>query len=225
MIVVATNNGIDFLPNLLESMEKYGTDGHMVAVVDTGSTDTTAIEYVRGCGERFDFAFPYFINGGRDTGAYITIFKKFKSLNENFMFMHDSMLIKDHEWLSRFEHKIDHITGLVAHSLFPIVSDQWPPCQSIKDKLPFNPDEETWEYGIFGPIFLAKHRFMLDVIDNGCDKMIPVDRDEAHGTERLWGAIAKKLSWGVKSVYGLYDHDKLQQDAYDGLQKFLPIRP
>lgn len=211
MIVIATNNGMDFLPVLLKSIEKFGRDNHQILIVDTGSTDNDFREYVDRL--RTDYLVSR-INGGRDSGAYWHAYDNYDDGN-GYMFMHDSMEARGEDWLTQFT---DKKKDFVCYAWFNVAANQCPIPENIAKQSKFGIGEK----GIFGPIFYATRKFMGDVDKSG-SRLIPLNREETHATERLWGGIVEGLGYEIESVYGEYDHEASKKGR--SLIKKYPIRP
>jgi glycosyltransferase involved in cell wall biosynthesis len=223
MIVVATNNGQEFLPRLLDSFCLHSTNGHKVLVVDTGSTDDAFKLYVTKLDKK-DWPFEIevnYIDFGRDTGAYIHGFKKYPK-EKGYMFMHDSMEATYNNWLERFEEKAKE-NEIVVHSYIDMAQDKFKPEENLLSKMPF--PYERPKLGVFGPIFYATKSFMEKCRTRGALNILPANREEAHTTERAWGAIIEKLGVKHDSVYGVFNHDDTINNRLKGLKKCFPIRP
>src|SRR5689334_3577422 len=121
MIVVATNNGSEYLPKLLDSIQKYGWYGHSVLIVDTGSTDMKFKRYLESLTDDENRKYPFviycsenkkwveeqgYVWGGYDTGAYLKAYKDNKEFEDVFIFMQDSFEIKSSNWIPEFYSKL-----------------------------------------------------------------------------------------------------------------------
>jgi len=210
MITICTNNGTDYLSRLLTSLDKYGTDGHKVVIVDTGSTDEAFKGLLKLVEKKYQVDY---IKGGRDTGAYFHAYKKYPS--KAYMFMHDSMEATDKNWLKRFT---DKKKDFVAFARFTVANNLCPIPERIASLAPYG----VGKYGVMGPIFYATDKFMKQVEKAGYLAMIPKDRDETHATERLWGGLVEKLGYEVESVNG--EFFQAEAEKYKGLKKFFPVR-
>lgn len=216
MITIATNNGIEFLPRLLKSIEKYGTFGHKVLVVDTGSDDEEFLKYLKTLPN------VEHIQGGRDTGAYIYSYSKYPN-EDRYFFMQDSLEAKDNKWLKRFTDLAKDDNTVVAHSLFPLVFDNSEQLEYF-NRIVEKPHSDFWQ-GIFGPIFLAPNRLMKKLDELGYFiKAMPDNRFQSRGWERIWPVLFSQVGAEITSVYGDFDYNKVISDQLKGLRKFFPMR-
>src|SRR4051812_29377575 len=103
MIVVATNNGKDYLPALLDSFKQYGTGGRKVVIMDTGSTCEVSKSYIASAiSDDWPFELeadttPY---RGYDTGAYIHAYRSRPA--DDYVFLQDSVMVKHEGWIQEF---------------------------------------------------------------------------------------------------------------------------
>jgi len=150
-------------------------------------------------------------NGG---GYFIKSFETGIDDSDEFMFMHDSMIVKDIEWLNRFR---DNDTGgIVAHSYFPMQFDNQE--QEIYSK----GIVDNGEVGIFGGIFYAKKQ-IVDIIKPYL-KNHPTDVMQSRAWERIMGGICKKHSIPINTVYGEFNYSDVFNDALPGLKKLFLLR-
>lgn len=131
-----------------------------------------------------------------------------------YIFLHDSMLVKDNKWLQRFRDK--DTGGIVAHSTFSMCYD--------------NSDQESYsksiasggEMGVFGCIFYAKKQVVgkLKPFFNHEAKNVI----EARGWERILGSICYQENIPISSVYGEFNHKAVEKDQLEGLTKYFLLR-
>jgi glycosyltransferase involved in cell wall biosynthesis len=159
MIVIATNNGMEFLPRLLSSIEKYGSGEHKICVVDTGSDDEKFLEYLKTLPE--DYIVTQTPYKGYETGAYIHAYKNYVS--DGYIFLHDSMEVLRADWIDMFTQKD---CDVCYYSHFNMAYDSQEQAQRLVDIGIYNVDT-----------FMLKSASMFSV------QLLPITLE--HGKENL----------------------------------------
>jgi len=227
MIVIATNNGysqhiskvdnqlrVRSIENILNSIESIGYLDD-VLVMDTGSTNLESIEYLKSLKDNNPFSFNLMIDefvGNYPTGAYISAFKKYKS--EYYIFLQDSMSIKDPNFVQEVENRLtdNNVVCLFECKTCGYDNDQ-------QREFVYNSIGET-EYDtlIFGPVFFAKHDVLGRVFDQ--IKILPTTKPEESGMERAFGVLFKKNGIDVVAMEGEYDYFKMVYDQTKYVTKY-----
>ena len=214
MIVIATNNGMKFLPNLLSSIEKHGRHGQDVCIVDTGSTDPVFISYLSTLSNYIVTKTPY---SGYDTGAYVWAYQNYKS--DEYIFMHDSLEILTNDWLEAFRY---YKCDVCYYASFPIQFDEDAQKNRLIDIGIYNQDAP---YGIFGPIFYA-NRNAMDKVAARFDlkSVIPTTKLDQMGMERGWSmmfeTVGARISW-----LSMINRDLAYENVlYRSMRKYRPSR-
>lgn len=192
-VVVATNNGIEFLPKCIESLGEC-------LVVDTGSTDKESLEYVRSLPD-------YGETTGYSHGAFMWAFKNRPA--KHYLFLQDSMVAKDKDFLRYFQELMPE-KGAVAWALFNWVYDgneqrEWVESQYGTSIPP---------HGIFGPIFFTSHRTLNSIRNKGLIPKTPTNKEEAQGSERAWAFAFHNAGLPIESVGGMWDKTGMQNGSY-----------
>jgi len=198
MIVIATNNGMEFLPRLLKSLESVK---EKILIADTGSTDPVFLEYLKTLKN------VAYCDGGWSPGAYKYAYDNYK--DDWYFFMHDSMEVKDINFLDNFKQH-DVCTWLY----FPIFFDDPTDEAVCRATYPL-----ISPIGIFGPIFYAK-RSALDKIT----LEIPNTLNEAHNFERGLACAFHSAGIKINHIHEMIE-DKIINDGYPDLKKWKPQRP
>ena len=215
MIVVATNNGMEFLPKLLNSFDIYGTGGHKICIIDTGSSDQSYINYidVLDKDKYIIMKTPY---KGYDTGAYIWAYR---NTNESeYLFMHDSMEVVDAGWIDEFTNNGD----VCAYSFFTLNYFEFQ-FNHFKDIDIYNPSTTV---GMAGPIFYIK-RTVLDTLDAkfNLDKVIPDCKWNQSGMELGWYMMLTTINVKVHNLHYLTgDHACSVNEFNPKLRKISALR-
>lgn len=222
MIVVATNNGISYLPACLDALAEHETSGRKVLVVDTGTTCEDSLAFLNSILDRsWPFALevarsPY---RGYDSGAYIYAYCNYSSAD--YFFMQDSVRPKRKGWLKEFEDRATYRVGCVPWLTFQM---QWD-CQEQVDWVRQTFGTDQWPpFGIFGPIFYATREALQSLDDRGYLESIPTTKLEQQAMERGWPTAFILSGYAVRPVEALFDERKLRSDAYADLTKQFAVR-
>lgn len=222
MIAIATNNGHKFLPELLQSLETYGTDGHDVLVVDTGSSDPVATAYLeslKSYNGPFKLTVTHTPYKGYDTGAYLWAFRNFPA--DTYIFMQDSALVKESGWVQQFESRLTYGVGAVPWLIFPLQWDSNEQIQFVTEKFQ---STGLAPFGVFGPMFATTHKALSDLEDQGLLNVIPTNKHEQQAMERGWAFAFTKGGYGVRAIHTAFSADRIRNDQYTTLTKRLPKR-
>ena len=188
MIIIVSHNGKEFLDKLIPTIN----DDYLI--VDNGSDTTDHLEglnWIEG-------------DGGWCIGGYIKGFQK--TNDDEYFFMHDSMVIKNPDFLDKFR-KHD-VCGWLS---FPMFFDN--PSQEAYIRAMYNLADK----GCFGPIFYAKREALEKI---SWDR--PETSDQAHGMERGITCAFKDAGYDMKFIDEL-DESKLL-NGYEDFSKCLPKR-
>ncbi len=223
MIVIATNNGSTHLPRLLGSIEEYGTGGHQVLIVDTGSTSEEHLEYLGSLDtEKYTVTrTPY---KGYDTGAYVWAFHNFPS--DGYIFLHDSTEVLSSDWVKDFESSGADLCSYCGFPMaFPASNfDNLAQAEYLSVR---GLASGSTREGIFGPIFYAK-RSALVVMDKRflLARAIPYDKEGQAGMERGWSMMADMCGLSVKHLGNLssWRPGDTVHTFYHTLRKYSPVR-
>ena len=172
MIIIATNNGKEYLEKLLPTIS------YDYAVIDTGSTEYDSIQYFNSLNCK-----KAQISGGYCVGAYQHGYKMFPD-NEYF-FMHDSMIVKKKNFLEDFS--IGEVVAWIGFKMDYLNHDEY------LTKL-YNDLSDMPEYAIFGPIFYATSWAMSQI-----NPPIPDNRKDAIAMERGYAFAFHRA--GIKIKY------------------------
>lgn len=215
MIVIATNNGIKFLPKLLNSIDLHGSNGHKICIVDTGSTDEFSLNYINEL-DKDKYIITKTEYKGYDTGAYIHAYLRFP--DDEYIFLHDSMEVLTDDWIQDF--KNPH-TDVCYYSTFNIAFDIPEQISKLTELGIYN---ENTVNCVFGPIFYIK-RSALDIIHNKVDltKVIPTCKMDQQGMERGWSMMIDSANIS-KSWLSYFAWNGDPTVVYKNMCKYRPIR-
>jgi hypothetical protein len=219
MIVIATNNGKQYLSELLTDFENIGVNDE-IAIVDTQSNDENSLNFL----EELNKNNPYKLNvtihqtpyRGFDTGAYIYAINNFSS--DRFYFMQDSIRIKTIEYFNEIDKKLIEGTVVCLLRFDPNLFDS-------NDQINFcnsNFGSIDYDNGIFGPIFsITKND--IEKIDKKY-LIYPTNKMEQMAMERGWSILFKRYGINVESIQGNWNPNKLSNDEYSLFTKKFPYR-
>jgi hypothetical protein len=217
MIVIATNNGVNYLPNLLSDLEKFNITEE-ISIIDTQSSDSEFINYLDNLKSFNKFKLninvyqtPY---RGFDTGAYIYAIQNLKS--DRFIFLHDSIRIKSVSFFNLIDEK------LKTSNVVPIITfnGEWWDNQTQKDFSLKHFGTTIFDKGIFGPMFSISY---LD--SQKLNKLIyPTDKLQQMAMERCWSIIFKNQNFTIDSLEGNHNDFKIDNDMYEYFTKIKVFR-
>ncbi|HEY3783181.1 MAG TPA: hypothetical protein VGL56_19045 [Fimbriimonadaceae bacterium] len=215
--MIATHNGRQFLPGLLESLARFGTGGRKVLLLDTGSTCAESLQLLSAIAQQswpFELEVSKTPYRGYDTGAYIHAFRNYEA--ETYLFLQDSVLIKNENWLEAFESRISHGVGCVPWLGFPM---QWNSQEQI-DWVMEKFETPDWPpLGVFGPMFMATRTALNDLESRGYLENIPNCKMEQMAMERAWAVAFTISGWGIRPVECAFSEPMLKNDMYKDLTK------
>ena len=186
MIVIATNNGFDYLEKCLKSCKNY-TVNIPVLVVDTGSSNefkelgkSLALKY----GAQWTESEP----GGYDYGAYIHAYKNFEA--DWYWFQHDSVCFKNYSSIKLIEKQIrdGKACAWTSFVYYTCPYDNEEQANWVKSIT----DNTYYDFGCFGPNFgiSRNHLNTIDSIFNLSN--IKVDtKIKQQAMERCWPIMFK----------------------------------
>lgn len=217
MIVIATNNGKEHLPKLLESLNflEYSID---VSIIDTQSSDIYSINFLENI-DKSNYKFniniyqtPY---KGYDTGAYIYAIRNIKNV-DRFYFLQDSIVIKDIKIFDYIDSRL-HKGTVVPLIGFKTLFDN----QEQIDFCNVNFGSSFYKCGIFGPMFSIL-KSDIDLID---DKFLvyPTSKNIQAAMERGWSILFNKYDLNIDPIYD-YDYERINNNGYQLFDKKLVNR-
>lgn len=219
MIVIASYNGINFLPGLIKSLEEFGPHDEEYLVVNNQSTDPEFINYLNTLDSSLNIKVETCPYNGYDTGAYLWAYRTFPA--EEYMFLQDSIKIKDSNWFNEFRNKWTEDCGLVSWLVFDGMYDNSEQELFIKSAVG---SSDTRGWGVFGPIFYTK-KYVLDQLEEKelLVNCIPKNKNEQMGMERGWSAIMNLAGFTYSFIH-YHNHAAILEDRLTLFTKFLPRR-
>lgn len=222
MIVIATNNGHRFLPELIPALERLGTGGYEVLLVDTGSTDPRTLELLE---ELKSYEGPLRLRvtctpyRGYDTGAYIHAYREFPA--DRYIFLQDSLMPKHGGWVEEFGSRFSFGVGVVPWLVFPLTWDSEEQRQFVSSRYACR---QAPPYGIFGPIFAAERTALERLDRKSLLNVIPTSKAEQQGMERGWSLAFFLAEIAVRPIENTFNHTRLLEHGYATFEKRLPRR-
>ena len=217
MIVIATNNGINFLPNLLSDLEKFNITEE-ISIIDTQSSDSEFMDYLDNLKSFNKFKLninvcqtPY---KGFDTGAYIYAIQNLKS--DRFIFLQDSIRIKNVGFFNLIEEKLK-TSNVVTILTF---EGGWWDNQTQKDFSLKHFGTTIFDKGIFGPMFSISYTDSQKL----SNLIYPTDKEQQNAMERCWSIIFKEQNFTIDCLEGIHNDFKINNDRYEYFTKIKPNR-
>lgn len=200
MIVIATYDNVKVLETLLLSLNNTSDLDEEVLVIGTDPKKTDMISYLQNMPvEKYKFKIKYDVTpyAGYDSGAYIYAYKKYKS--EYYIFLQDSLSIKDPEWLNIF--KKERSEKKVV-SWIKVKMKWWRNTQEKYVKSKFKDSVRMPSHLIFGPIFQCHISFLNKINEEfNIDNFIPTDKVNGQsGMERGWAILCENLDFELISL-------------------------
>lgn len=192
MIIIASYNGKRFLENLLSTIK------YPYTIIDNGSNDPETIEYLKDKNVMRG-------NGGWSPGAYKYAVDNIDA--DWYFFMHDSMLIKNPDFLDKFN--THDVCGWLS---FPMFFDNSSQEQYIRSMY------NLTAKGCFGPIFYSTKEAIKKIRWER-----PETIDQSHGMERGITCAFKDAGYDMQFIDEL-NEERLSQDSYEDFVKFRPHR-
>jgi len=217
MIIIATNNGKNYLNNLLISFESFNIK-KPIHIIDTGSTDIDCIGFLEDIKSNKIFKdlnilthkTPY---KGFDSGAYIYAIQNIES--EKYYFLHDSITIKDFNFFNKIDEKLK--SGVVV-PLIVFNSNKY----DNQDQIDFSLNKigvSEFDFGIFGPMFAITKNDVSKIKKSL--NFFPTKKNEQMAMERVWPALFKKYNILIDPLEGFYSYSKIVNKQYKYFNKFL----
>lgn len=221
MIVVPTFNGYWQLHNLIKSLEKYGTNGHSVLIVDNGTSDVVSLKYLRELGQyvgSFDILVEKNKHGKYETGALIHAVREYPN-EEKFILIHDGCVAQSSHWLTQFEEKLTPEAGAVVWVKFsPCLFAVFPPhrewMESVGVDLSNVPDG-----GVFGSIFMTYGSILREWDAKGKFNCAPQTKLHAECWERIWAIYFHQEGYKVNSLINEFNPTAIHFGQYPHLRK------
>lgn len=219
MIVIATNNGKQYLQELLSDFENIKIEDE-ISIIDTQSTDKDSLNFLEELKTNSIYNLKINVHQtqyrGFDSGAYIYAINNIES--DVFYFMQDSIRIKSIEYFNEIKRKLK-VGTVVCLISFP---SNFFDSHEQRDFCNTNFDSIDYDTGIFGPIF----SITKDDIEKIDKKYLiyPKNKIQQMAMERGWSIIFKKYGITIESLEGSWNPTKLSNDEYVFFTKKFPYR-
>jgi len=214
MIVIATNNGKLYLKRLFNSISNHNIN-EKVLIVDTGSTDEDHLNYLKELEKKDNVEVTQTPYKCYDTGAYIWAYNNFTA--DVYHFMHDSIEIKDPEFLQKVntELKDADVVSYITFNFAGYGDKDW------QDFLIKNIGHYDYKIGIFGPMFSIKKESLNKL---PIEKLsLPINKNQQTAFEGIWPEFFTQHNMSIKSL-AEHDHSHIINDGYPHIKKTLLIR-
>jgi len=206
MIVIATNNGWDYLEDCLKSIDKIH---EAVVVVDTGSSDEKFKEHAEQLCKHHKAKFLQCEPGecGYELGALKKAYAKFPGA-DNYVIIQDSLSMKANV-IEAYNEALEFF-DIVGWHFFSESGTGWDG-EEQKKWLIENFGTEHYDVGIYGSVLAMKRETLEKIYPDIKDVMVDSKMKEM-GMERAWSTIAKKngISVGILESY----KGPIQSQAY-----------
>lgn len=200
MIVIAAYNNIQILEKLLLSLNNTINLDEEVLIVCTDPKENKMVYYINNIPlEKYNFKIkcdvtPY---AGYDSGAYIYVYQKYK--REYYIFLQDSISVKDPNWLNIFKKERNEKK---VNAWMKVKMKWWGSDQEKHVKSKFPSSIKIPSHLIFGPIFQCHVSFLNEVDKKyNINTFIPSDKTNGQsGMERGWSILCEDLNLELTSL-------------------------
>jgi hypothetical protein len=223
MIVIAAYNKIDYIINLLNSIDGTIDLDERVLVTCTCPKEQEFIssvsKLINESNYTFDISYTVTPYSGYDSGAYIWAYQNYH--DNYYIFLHDTVQANHLNWFKAFKTFRDEMT--INTWCFFNINDETCHTDFFLEKINAH-YSLNGSKGVFGPIFQIS-KTALSLIDQRFDltKFIPSNKMEAAAMERGWAYIANSAGLYLNDIDGHYSN--ISNDYQDKLlTKFFPGR-
>ena len=194
-------SNIQILEKLLLSLNNTINLDEEVLIVCTDPKENKMVYYINNIPlEKYNFKIkcdvtPY---AGYDSGAYIYVYQKYK--REYYIFLQDSISVKDPNWLNIFKKEREEKKVTAWIKIKMMWSRRGDQEKDVRSKFP--PSIKMSSHLIFGPIFQC-HISFLDEVDKkyNINHFIPSDKINGQsGMERGWAILCEDLNFQLVSL-------------------------
>lgn len=192
-VIPVKYNGVDYVGQLVRSLIKQGHRDELICIVDSNSPDMI---YQERLSQHPNVVFHNIHNKGYVDGAVWHCYERYP--NEPFFHvLHDSMIVHEN---------IDHLRDSDFSCLMWFPGD-WPSgdaegkhIQSSIRSLgyDFTLGSHTDWSGLFGITFHCRRSILSSLKEMGLNDIIPRNKSQMQGSERIWGYCLKKIGIDTK---------------------------
>jgi len=226
LIVVATNNGMDYIEKCISKYMQF-KNNEDILIVDTGSSDIDYINYTKELCSRYKIQWDQTKEPRYDYGAYIHAFENYKY--NYYIFHHDSIMVKRDDTILNlknilYNENYDCVSFLSFHNtvcMFGTLAEK-EFCQN-------NFNSSFYEYGIYGPNFIIKYDSLKLLYEKYKLNSVVVDnKSKQMAMERGWAIMLTNEKLKYKSIEE-FTAGETQLDGYwklfnDGFNYFTKIK-
>jgi hypothetical protein len=205
MIVIAAYNDINYLTNLLDSLNTTEDLNENVLVISTDPNQKKMIEFIRELPNSGEYNFNILVDftnqASYDSGAYIYAYKNY--IDDYYIFLQDSLTIKSPNWFNFFKEKRheDKINPLLYFNMCWDNNEQkmW-----VEHK--FEGEILRPNIGVFGPIFQISRKSLIKMDElHDLNKFMPSHKIIGQqGMERGWAYLSINSGIEIESIDGTY---------------------
>lgn len=207
MIVISSYNNINVVETLLNSLSECDNIDEKVIIVCTCPKQIEMINFLNSLKPsdfKFDFEITITPYSGYDTGGYIWAYNNF--IDDYYIFLQDSLIINNKNWLDVFKSYRD-VNTINTWCSF-ILNDEPSHTNFFIPKMGFTPKSLNGDIGIFGPMFQISRK-SLDKINQkfNINNFIPHDKMSACAMERGWSYLIINSDLSLNCIDGMYSRN------------------
>lgn len=182
---------VDYITPLVKSIRESGNND-MICVVDSDSTDKTYFSKI----QPYNVIIEDISNRNYIDGAVWHCYTKYKDI-DYFYFLHDSMIVNENlEPIKR-----NYFTAFCYGEIIHWDSEtQKNYCIDSINSLGYSVTEKDFENipGLFGITFFCKREVLDELWDLGLHKILPSNKEQMCGSERIWPYFLWKIGIDVR---------------------------
>lgn len=219
-VIIPTNNGAAYLPQILDSLPNTLT----VAVIDTGTTDLKSRKLLLQVDTRWPNAkVIYTPFHGYATGALLWMYWNYdQNAVDEYLLLQDSLICLVPDVLEKFKNAMPGKIGAVAWTGFAFGFDDDLERAYAEDTIP----DSAPPRGIFGPILYTNKDTLDWLNDMRLLPPYPVNQHQSKGSERIWAMAFHKAKVPVVELTKQWDAGRMENvQAGDIFKKLFVVRP
>lgn len=207
MIVIPTYNGYWHLKNLLTSLEKHGTGGHRIVVVNNHTTDTVSKKYLDSLfAEDVTIITPDTPN--YEAGALVHAVRAFPE-EEKAILLHDSCEVLHSDWIKEFEEKLTEQAGAVCWVKFrPCLYFMFSHHLEYIDSV-LGGHSDVPDGGFFGGIFYTYTNTIKQFDKDGVFAKLPTAKIHSEAWERIWAIIYHTYGYKTECLVDGFNPERI----------------
>lgn len=193
MIVIATNNGQQYIDRCLDNIFNQSISTP-ITIIDTNSSDLKYKQYTKELAQKYNINYHEMMYSGYDLGAYKLAMDLYPN-EPYYWFQHDSILMKNPNTLVYIEELLskNDIVGLISFQKNMYETDYQR--NNVRDWF----GRIEFEKGLYGPNFGFKNN-ILNIIKEKVKGIEIKNKEDLKSMERGWAVLFEILNFNVAYI-------------------------